>query len=152
MMHMPIVAPLFVQDRQFSSTLGMVNASNVSTFADVALTDTNGKQIAVKRVQFAPHSQQRLDILSVLESSISAATSGRLTISQDPSLQGMAISAQLSMTFTGDNNTSYIDEEVAMPNAEGSQTLRAVTDESDGSPLVAITSLSDTKNSSPLHY
>jgi hypothetical protein len=48
------------------------------------------------------------------------------------------------MTFTGASNTSYIDEEVAMPSAEGSQTVRAVTDESDGSPIVAITSLSDT--------
>jgi len=143
-MPMPMVAPLFAQDRQFSSTLGMVNASNVSTFADVALTDLSGRQIAVKRVQFTPHSQQHLDIFSVLESSVSPATTGRLTVSQDPSLQGMAISAQLSMTFTGARNTNYIDEEVAMPSAEGSQTVRAVTDESDGSPLVAITSISDT--------
>jgi hypothetical protein len=41
------------------------------------------------------------------------------------------------------SSPNYIDEEIAMPSAEGSQILRAVADKGEGSPIVAITSLSD---------
>jgi hypothetical protein len=63
----------------------------------------------------------------------------------DPSniFTGMPIAAQLSLTYLGAREPSYIDEEVAMPSAEGSQVLRAVADDEHGSAMVAITSLSD---------
>jgi hypothetical protein len=41
----------------------------------------------------------------------------------------------------GYEQPNYIDEEIAMPNMEGSQTLRAVADPGEGSPLVAVTNL-----------
>jgi len=66
---------------------------------------------------------------------------GRITIMQSSDLKGMAIAAQLSMTYHGSSRPSYIDEETAMPSAEGSQILRAVADRAAGPPIVAVTSL-----------
>jgi hypothetical protein len=62
MMRMPLVAPLFIEDRDFSSTLAMVNASSLNTFADVVLTGMDGVEIPRKRVQFTPHSQRRIRV------------------------------------------------------------------------------------------
>jgi hypothetical protein len=64
-------------------------------------------------------------------------------VTQSPALKGMPIAAQLSITYLRGRQPSYIDEEVSMPSAEGSQVLRAIADDDQGSPLVAIASLSD---------
>ena len=53
------------------------------------------------------------------------------------------ILAALAITYGGSSHPNYLDEEVAMPSAEGSSLLRAVSDSADGSPLIAVTSLSD---------
>lgn len=55
----------------------------------------------------------------------------------------MTINAQLSITYLGSKEPSYIDEEVAMPSADGSSTLRAVTDHITSPPVLAVTSLSE---------
>src|SRR5579864_40943 len=143
MIQMPMVFPLFVQNRDFSSTLVLTNAANQSTYADVILTATNGSQITTSRVQFTAHSQRTVDVLSILESAVSPATTGSITVMQSPEFDGtMVILGQLSMTYRTSQEPSYIDEEIAMPSAEGSQTLRAVADSGEGSPLVSVSNLS----------
>jgi hypothetical protein len=49
---MPLVAPIFIEDDYFTSTLVMVNASSVNTFADVVLSGMDGGELARKRVRF----------------------------------------------------------------------------------------------------
>jgi hypothetical protein len=144
MMQMPVVAPLFIQNQDFRSTLILVNGSNVSTYADVVLTGLDGSQIASQRVQFSPHSQRRLEGDTLLQSAVSSGTTGRITVMQSPELKGMSINSQLAITYLGPKQSNYIDEEVAMPTAESSPILRAVTDKGDGSPIVALTSLAET--------
>jgi hypothetical protein len=56
-MHMPLVAPLFIEDGNFTSQLVLVNGSNKSTYADVVLRSLDGKMITEKRVSFTPLSQ-----------------------------------------------------------------------------------------------
>lgn len=136
---MPTVAPLFLEDNQFTSTLVLVNASSLSTYADVTLTALNGSQITTQRVQFTPHSQRRLDIGAVLASAASTAASGSISVMQSTDLEGMVILAQLSITYRG----GYIDEELQMPSMTGSSVLRGVAERSEGSPIVALTSLAE---------
>src|SRR5260370_34269694 len=59
LMQMPLVVPLFVQDRGFESTLVLVNTSSLSPYADVILSGLDSAQIVEERVQFTPHSQRR---------------------------------------------------------------------------------------------
>lgn len=143
MMEMPLVIPLFIQDQDFTSTLVMVNGSNAATAVDVVLTGLDGHEIKSQRVEFTQHSQRQIEIASLLQSAGSSATTGRIVIMPGPNVKNMSVLGQLTMTYVGSREPSYIDEEVAMPSAEGSQILRAVTDKAQGSPLVAITSLSD---------
>lgn len=141
-MQMPLVAPIFIEDDDFTSMLVMVNSSSVNTFADVVLTGMDGGEIARKRVQFTSHSQRHIEISALLHETSSSATTGRVEILQSPALKGMSVLAQLLLTYQGSSKPNYIDEEISMPSASGSQTLRAVTDGTDGSPILAITSLS----------
>ena len=144
-MMMPTVVPLFIEDGQFTSTLVLVNGTLLTTYADVIVTDLEGQEIARQRVEFSPHSQRRVKLAEMLSTTASGATAGRIEIMQSPDLKGMSIAAQLSLTYTGSGKPNYIDEETAMPSADGSQTLRAVTDVADGTPLIAITSLSESE-------
>jgi hypothetical protein len=140
---MPIVAPLFIEDDQFTSTLVLVNASALNTYADVTFAGLDGGKIATKRVQFTPHSQQSIEVGAALAASASTATSGSISVMQSSQLEGMSILAQLSMTYRGSSQPNYIDEELAMPSMSGSSVLRGVAERSEGSPLVALTSLVD---------
>lgn len=140
---MPNVIPLFLQDRQFTSTLVLVNASAVSTYADVSLTARDGTHITTRRVQFTPHSQRTVDIGAALASAASTATSGSISIMVSPGVQPSSIAAQLSMTYSGGPDPNYIDEELEMPSMNTSSILRGVAERSNGSPIIGITSLSD---------
>lgn len=121
----------------------LVNGSKLNTYADVTLTGLNGDEIRRQRVEFTPHSQRRLEVHDLLQDANLATNAGRITVMQSAELKGMSIAAQLSMTYRGPSKPVYIDEETAMPTAEGSQVLRAVSDKSDGTPLIAITSLTE---------
>src|SRR5581483_6873184 len=74
---------------------------------------------------------------------IASLTAGSITI-DGPAVVNMAVVASLSLTRQSSSIPNYIDEELAMPSAQGSNILRAVSDKGNGSPLVAVTSLSDT--------
>jgi hypothetical protein len=143
MMTMPIVAPLFIDDGNFTSTLVLVNGSALSTYADITVRSREGKTVANRRVQFNPHSQRQVSIRQLLDSSkASDISSGSVLVQQSPELNGMVISAALSMTRLSSPD-NYIDQELAMPSEEGSSSLRAVADESSGLLLLAVTSTSE---------
>jgi hypothetical protein len=143
-MQMPLTVPLFIVDQNFTSTLILVNITGLATYADVILSGLDGTEITRQRVQFTPHSQQAVDVYTLLLSAVSPATTGSIMVIQDPDLGGMAIATQLSLTYNGSLEPNYIDEEAMMLNPEGSQVLRAVTDPTEGSPVIAITSASKT--------
>jgi hypothetical protein len=144
MMQMPMVFPLFLQNQDFSSSVVLTNAADQPTYADVILRATTGTEITRQRVEFTAHSQRTVDIQSLLMSAVSPLTTGSITVMQDSQFDGtMVILGQLSMTYRASQQPNYIDEEIAMPSAQGSQTLRAVVDRGEGSPLVAITNVSE---------
>jgi len=144
MMAMPLVVPLFIQNEDFSSTLVLTNSADQATYADVILTGTNGREITRRRVEFTAHSQRDIEVAPLLQSVLSSSTTGSISVIQSPDLRGAVILGQLSMTYRGTHDPTYIDEEVSMPMTMGSQMLRGVADPGSGSPLLAITSLSET--------
>jgi len=143
MMPMPLVAPLFIVDEDFTSTLVLVNGSALKTYADVVLRAPDGTQVAQKRVTFGPHSQRTLDVGAVLRAKGSDEATGSVVVMPSADLKGPAILAALSMTYLAHPEPNFIDEELAMPSSSDSQVLRGVADRGEGSPLVAVTSLAD---------
>lgn len=143
MMQMPLVAPLFIASEHFTSTLGLVNAGDIITYADVILRAPDGTKITSQRVAFLPHSQQHVDIGGLLASVVSPATVGSILVMPSADLNGMPIAASLSITYLGSREPNYIDEELSMPSSNSSQTLRAVADPTQSSPLLAVTSLAE---------
>ena len=152
MMQSPFVAPLFVEDGEFTSTLILANGTAVPTYADIALRTLDGKTVATQTIQFQPHSVQQVSIRALRETGTEPnITTGSVVVSQTPSANGMTVLGALSITqlSTGSSHyvdqilakPGYIDQELAMPSDASSLTLRGVADGSDGSPLVAITSL-----------
>jgi hypothetical protein len=142
MMQMPLIAPMFVEDSDFTSTLVLVNAAAVDSYADVNVRDLSGTVIASQRVLFSPQTQRRVKLGTLLRSSGSSATTGSILVIP-PSDSGGAIAAALSMTYRTNPEPNYVDEELAMPSMSNSQVLRAVADSGEGSPLVAISSLAE---------
>jgi hypothetical protein len=74
MMPMPFVAPLFVSNEEFRSTIVLVNGTDTGTSADLILRAPGGTEIARQRVNVSPHSQQQLDVGLLLESKVSEQT------------------------------------------------------------------------------
>jgi hypothetical protein len=140
----PLVVPLFIDDGDFTSTLVLVNGGAVQTYADVTVRRQDGTTAATKRVQFAPHSQQQVALRALLDSAGAVGvTTGSVTVLQSSQLSGLVITAVLSMTRTSSSPANYIQEQITKPTGSGSSSLRAVADRGEGSPLVAITSLSN---------
>jgi len=140
---MPLVAPLFIEDGEFTSALVIVNASVGKTYADVALRDTQGHTVVTQRVPLAANSQARVSLADMLHGANSNVTTGSVLVMPSEELMGMAVAAQLTMTYHKYAQLSYIDEEVAMPSMEGSQELHGVADTGEGAPLVGIANLSE---------
>lgn len=143
LMPMPLIMPLFLEGNYFTSTLTLVNNSTVNTYADVTLRALNGSSIAIRRVNFEPHSQQQVHIGELLAKKGSSAAAGSIIVEQSPALQGPSIAGALQMTNSSPSDPNYIDEEISMPSEMGSNLLRGVADRMHGSPVVAISSLSD---------
>jgi hypothetical protein len=136
-----LVAPLFLQDEQFSSTISLVNASNVNTYATITLRSLSGQTILQKKVPLAGSSPGQVEVQQLLLEADSRETRGSIVVEESPDLKGMAVLAQLSITYQG-SRASYIDEELAMPDpAMGSTVLRGVARGNVESMLVAISSL-----------
>jgi hypothetical protein len=142
-MQMPLVVPLFIENGDFTSTVVLVNASAERTYADTVVRDSEGHLVAQRRVRLAPTSQTKVGISDLLRNAPAHVTSGSVIIIPSHELMGMAVAGQMTMTYRKYPQPSYIDEETAMPSAEGSQELHGVADAGDGPPLLSVVNLSE---------
>ena len=136
MIAMPLIAPLFVEDQNFTSTIVLVNSTNVVGIADVTLRNRQGTSMIERKIRVQPKSDLHVPIATLLAEVRPPETIGSISMS---SMAG-DIAAQLSLTYVGQPTPSYIDEEFAMPMPDSSPTLRAVADSGRGLPVVALTS------------
>jgi hypothetical protein len=63
-------------------------------------------------------------------------------VEQNPKVMGIVIAGQVTVTDRRAAVPAYLDEELSMPEMEGSSKLSAVTDQTEGPPMAAITNLS----------
>jgi len=80
---MPLVAPIFIEDAQFTSSLGFVNSRNAAVNVNVVLRDLRGNQIAQKMVSVPPVSKAEVSIKDVLDSVGSSETIGSVVAIRD---------------------------------------------------------------------
>jgi hypothetical protein len=139
---MPFAAPLVVETPEITNTLVLANAASVKTSATITLFSVSGKKSSSNRVSLQPHEKLEYPLSSPQGNNDSGDRWGSVTVEQDPSSMGVVVAGQVVVTDHRASTPAYIDEELAMPEMEGSSKLAAVTDQSEGPPLVAITNLS----------
>ena len=139
---MPFVAPLVFETPEITSTLVLANASTAATTATVTLFSMNGKRTERHLFTLQPHEKKEVPITSRLDRDSLNDRWASVTVEQDPHATGLIIAGQVIMTDRRGSTPAYIDEELAMPEMEGSTSLLAVTDQSEGSPMVGITNTS----------
>jgi hypothetical protein len=139
---MPFAAPLVVETPEITNTLVLANAASIKTSATITLFSVSGKTNSSNRIILQPHEKMEYPLSSPQGSTDSGDRWGSVTVEQDPSSKGVVVAGQVVVTDHRASTPAYIDEELAMPEMEGSSKLEAVTDQSEGPPLVAITNLS----------
>jgi hypothetical protein len=143
---MPMVAPLFLDDKDFSSTVTLVNDAIAQMSARVVVLDSSGVQVAIKEVIMPGHTSLPVQIRDLLSESGSAANSGSVLVIPQPA-PGMPIGAQLSIASKTGTTPAYIEEEM-LPQNEGRQGIyRAAALAVKGSPIIALKSLGQSTQS-----
>jgi hypothetical protein len=139
---MPFVAPLVVGTAEITSALVLANASTAPTTATVTLFSVDGKKSKIQTLTLAPHEKKEVPISSPQDTTDLNSRWGSVTVDQDPHSTGVVVAGQVIITDQRASTPAYIDEELAMPEMEGSISLSAVTDRSEGPPMVGITNIS----------
>jgi hypothetical protein len=137
---MPMVAPLFLDDKDFSSTVTLVNDAIAQMKARVVVLDSSGVQVAFREVVMPGHTSLPIQIRDLLSEAGSAANFGSVLVIPQP-VEGMPIGAQLSIASKTGATPAYIEEEM-LPQDEGRQGIyRAAALSVKGSPIIALKSL-----------
>ena len=140
---MPSVAPFFIEDATIHSEITIVNALLSVVSGKLSIRNLNGDLIATRDLTFGPHEKKVLGMRALLNEALTPASIGSVVLDQDVRITGVGLLAQLSMSSYASATPAYLEEEFAMPEANGSHLLRSVVSESIQPPTVAITSLID---------
>src|ERR1035441_2977606 len=139
---MPSIAPLFLEDSHFSTTLYLANDADVSLTGRLQLNTVDGVLIEDRQVTVAAHDKAEIPIKSLLTSSNLNATAGSLELYEgDITVSGIV--GQVVITHHGQNIQANIDEELLMPPMEASNNLRGIATGAAASPIVAVSNTSE---------
>lgn len=133
--------PVFLSNHDFKSTAILVNSSAVPTYVDVNVHDAGGNVAGQQRVNIAARNQVQIDIGELLDAAHSRATAGSVQITPATDGTGIGVIGQMSITYSGSSEPSYLEYEPSRPGPGNSLVLRAVADAGQGSPIVGITSV-----------
>lgn len=142
MVNMPSVAPLFLEDAQFSSTLYIVNEGNPPVRGKLLLLSPEGRILVDKTVTVSGHDKAELPIKPLLESVNSNESRGSIELFDD-NVYGSALAGEVVITFHGESTSVNIDEELLMPTMSHSHELRGIAIEAVASPVIAVSSTSE---------
>ena len=101
----------------------LANASSETTTATITLFSVDGKKSNHQRITLQPHEKTEYPVSSLLESNDPSDRWGSVTVEQDPRSTGTVVAGQVNITDTRASIPAYIDEELAMPEREGSSKL-----------------------------
>ncbi len=140
-MAMPIVAPLFIENGQLSTTVTIINAMARGTKADVVLLDQQGAEITRQTYALEAHTQRAVKVADVLLAARSGVVFGSAKIETDTEAEkNMGVLGQVSISGTGLGGTVYLEEEFPMTTPFDSGVLRAVAPAALGFPVLALRS------------
>ena len=137
---MVFAAPLLLDAQGTTGFLALANASSVNTSATITFYTPDGRRESQSIIKLEPHGKAEIPLLN---KDVAATPRGSVTVEQAPDADGIVVAGQVILTDRHEAIPSYLDEELAMPDEEGSSTLRAVSDESVAPPLVALTNTSN---------
>ncbi len=143
---MPMVAPLFLEDSDFSSTVTLANDAIAKMRARVVVLDSQGSQAAFKEVEMPGHTSLAVQINDLLAEAGSAVTSGSVLVIPEP-MEGMPIGAQLSITSRAGATPAYIEEEMLTPDEGRQGVYRGAALNVKGSPIIALKSMGQASQS-----
>ncbi|MGH9494640.1 MAG: hypothetical protein ACRD3B_06550 [Candidatus Sulfotelmatobacter sp.] len=138
---MPMVAPVFLEDAEFASTLTLVNDALAALSARVLVLDQHGIAAAQKEFVLPGHTNLPVRIHDLLDEAGSAVSTGSVIVIPQP-VPGMPIGGQLSITSRAGSIPSYIEEEMLMPDEKTKPGMyRTSALAVKGSPIIALKSL-----------
>ncbi len=140
----PLVAPIFIEDGETSSSIVIANNSAIPAGATVTIRSLAGSEILTFHQALAPHQQVELSLQSLLSRVSAHIPVGSITVTQDRSLNGMTVASQVLITNRRGELPAYADEELAMPSMQGSNLLRGVADAAVGMAFLAVTNIDPT--------
>ena len=140
---MNFAAPLLLDAPGTVSTLVLANVSTATTTAIVTFFSKDGRSSSRKTVTLEPHGKTELPLANGTVAGTDSSAWGSVMVEQKPGSDAVIVAGQIILTDHRTAIPSYLDQELAMPETDGSSTLRAVTDESLAPPLVAVTNFSD---------
>ena len=142
MVNLPSVAPLFIEDARFSSTLYIVNEGNPPAVGRLLLLTQDGRIVADKTVTVSGHDKAELAIKPLLEAAKSSATRGSIELFDD-NVEGSSLAGELVIAYQGASASANLDEELLMPTMSQSHELRGLAIRAVANPVVSVSSASD---------
>jgi hypothetical protein len=142
-MPMAIVAPLFIEGKQFRSTVTAVNDGLKSTKITLTLHDESGATLASVEQDLPGHSEhsfQLRDLLHLQRAKENKEPDGDKQIigSVEIMPELATVAAQLSLTYNDGDSSLQIEEEFSMPNPTATAVFRGVAAAATASPFIAL--------------
>ena len=142
---MPLVAPLFIENGQLSTTVTIVSGMARATTVDVVLLDQKGAEIIRQTYPLDGHAQLVVKVADLLQAANSGIFVGSVKVETDAEAQmNMAVLGQVSIAGTARSAQVYMEEEFPMTAAGDSGVFRAVAPAGLGFPVLALRSTSST--------
>ena len=142
-MSMPLVAPFFVENDGYQSSITMVNELTKGIHGTVIARAGDGSELGRKLVMLPAHSRMVLAVSELLGGSEARQITGSLELIPDPmEAEGMPIAAQLSIVGNRTMPPTHLEEEFLSVDPHVPSQYRAVVPPTVSSPTVALFSTS----------
>ncbi len=140
---MPLIAPLFIQNGQMSTTVTIVSAMARATTVDVVLLDQTGVAVTQQTYPLNGHAQLVVKVGDLLQAAGSGVYMGSVKIETDAQAEmNMSVLGQVSITGTARGLPVYFEEEFPMAQPSDTGVFRATAPAVLGYPVLALRSTS----------
>ena len=111
----PMVAPLFIENSDFTSTLGLVNVGAEEQPVIISVQDMSGREVANARVRIGEHSSMQVQIGDLLKKAGSAANIGSVLVTTIGNTDVLPVATHMSITSHVGLVPAYFEQEIDTP-------------------------------------